>query len=83
MNESRREALRIKALTLGGKGKKLTGLAARSEVAAAKAVDDMLACDLETKDWRVEELLAKAATLERRAAHLRLEAWIVAKEGGW
>ena len=83
MNESRREALRIKALALGGKGKKLTVIAARSEAAAAKAVDDMLACDLKTKDWRVEDLLARAARLERNAAHLRLEAWIVAKEGGW
>ena len=83
MNESRREALRTKALTLGGKGKRLTVVAARCEAAAASAIVDALECGTETKDRRVEDLLAKAATLEREAAHLRLEAWIAAKEGGW
>ena len=83
MTDYQRAFLRTKAKSLGGKGARLAAVAERTETAFWKAHAEALETDTETKDWVIESKLADAATMERDAAHLRIEAWILALEGGW
>ena len=83
MTDHQREFLRKKARALGGKGVRLAAWADVREAAFSAAHAEALEADTETKDWQVESKLADAAMMERDAAHLRIEAWILAKEGGW
>jgi hypothetical protein len=83
MTALQRALLLARAESLGGKGSRLAAVAGMREAAFWQAHVEALEADTGTKDWQIESKLADAATLERDAAYLRIEAWILAKEGGW